>query len=795
MKRCIRALVVSIGMLALVNFIGAAGLIVVDEAHWPALPPPGEPPGWIPPRPIPPGPIPPRPMPRPIPPHRIHPFAPLELARHHAEVTITDQVAVTTIEQMFHNPNSRPIEGTFLLPLPRGAQIQSFRMEIDGEWVDAELLPADRARKIYEDIVRSLKDPALLEYVGRDAFKVRIFPIDARGNKRVSLSYTQVLRSDSGLVDYAYPLSPQQFSAKPIPQVSLKIDVKTTQPLKSIYSPSHPVEIHRLDPHRATISYKTTDVRPDKDFQLYFAPERDEIGLHLMSYRPGPDDGYFLLLLSPGLDPRADRVMPKDIVLVLDTSGSMMGPKMEQAKRALLSCVESLNERDRFEIIRFATDTEPLFRELTGVTTDSRAQARGFIQNLRARGGTAIDEALREALALRPSGDRPFMVIFLTDGLPTVGVRNEDQIVSNVKQANRGNTRVFCFGIGHDVNTHLLDKITAETRAVSEYVLPEEDLEIKVSNFFAKISDPVLTQPSLEFTSSVRVNRTYPARMPDLFSGQQLILVGRYAGNGPATATLQGGVDAATRSLAYELHFPDRSSDHNFIARLWATRRVGYLLDEIRLHGDNAELRDEITELARRYAIVTPYTAYLIVEDEGRRNVPQMTQSLPHLQRDTAARERFGVDYERSMAERYGVASVARARSDQALQRATAPEAAVTLGAQEAHRGVSTAPPPHSAGPSGIAGPGGPVPVARPQSPPDWAGLSRYAGGRTFFRNEDQWIDSGIQSLPDAPRRRVQVGSRDYFELLTRRPETRHWLALGQNVQFLLDRTVYEVHE
>jgi Ca-activated chloride channel homolog len=793
MNRCIRALLVSIGLFGMVNFGGAAGLIIVDEAHWPVLPPPDEPPGWIPPRPIPPGPIPPRPMPRPMPPHRIHPFAPLELARHHAAVTITDQVAVTTIEQVFHNPNPRPIEGTFLLPLPRGAQIQKFRMEIDGELVDAELLPADRARKIYEDIVRNLKDPALLEYVGRDAFKVRIFPIDARGSKRVSLTYTQVLRSDSGLVAYAYPMSPQQFSAKPIPQVSLKIDVKTTQPLKSIYSPSHPVEIRRLDPHQATIGYEAANVRPDKDFQLYFAPERDEIGLHLMSYRPGPDDGYFLLLLSPGLDPRADRVMPKDVVFVLDTSGSMAGPKMEQAKRALLFCVENLNEHDRFEIIRFATDTEQLFRELTTFTTETRAQAREFIQNLRARGGTAIDEALRDALALRPSGDRPFMVIFLTDGLPTIGVTNEDQIVSNVKKANRGNTRVFCFGIGHDVNTHLLDKIAAETRAVSEYVLPEEDLEIKVSNFFAKISDPVLTNPSLDFTGRVRVSRSYPAQVPDLFSGQQLILVGRYSGNGPAAATLKGGVDGATRSFGYDLDFPDQSTDHDFIARLWATRRVGYLLDEIRLHGDNAELRDEITELARRYAIVTPYTAYLIVEDEGRRNVPQFTQSLPLLQRDTAAREQFGIDYERSMAERYGVASVARARSDQALQRATAPEVAVTLGAQEAQRGVSTSP--VRVSPSAITRPGQPVPVARPQPPQDWAALSRYAGGRTFYRNEDQWIDSGIQSLPDAPRQRVQVGSRDYFELLTQRPEIRHWLALGQNVQFLLDRTVYEIHE
>jgi Ca-activated chloride channel homolog len=732
-------------------------------------------------------------MPRPIPPPRVHAFAPLELSRHHAEVTITDQVAVTKIEQEFYNPNPRPIEGTFLLPLPRGAQIEKFRMEIDGQMVEAELLPADRARGIYEDIVRKLKDPALLEYVDRDAFKVRIFPIEARGKKRVSLSYTQVLQSDAGLVGYAYPMSPQQFSAKPIPTVSLKIEVKTTQPLKSIYSPTHPVEVRRHSSHGATLGYESANVRPDADFQLYFATERDEIGLHLMAHRPDSEDGYFLMLLSPGLDPRTDRVIPKDVVFVLDTSGSMAGPKLEQARRALLFCVESLNERDRFEIIRFATDTEPLFRGLTEVSTDSRSRARGFIQDLRARGGTAIDEALRSALDLRLAGDRPLMVIFLTDGLPTIGVTGEDEIVSNVKKANKGNTRVFCFGIGHDVNTHLLDKITAETQAVSEYVLPEEDLEVKVSNFFGKISDPVLTNPSLEFTGGVRVSRIYPARIPDLFSGQQLIVVGRYSGEGKAAVKLHGDVDGSTRSFTYDLDLAHRSTDRDFIARLWATRRVGYLLDEIRLHGENAELRDEVTELARRYAIVTPYTAYLIVEDEGRRNLSQRTQSLPQLQQDVAAREQFGRDYERSMRERYGLASVSRARSDQALQRATAPEAAVTLGAQEAQRGVSASPVP--TGPTTRIQAGQPVPISRPQPQMDLAGLSRYAGGRTFFRNENQWIDSGIQSMPDAARRQVQLGSDEYFQLLGRHPEVRSWLALGRNVQFLLDQTVYEIHE
>jgi Ca-activated chloride channel homolog len=783
MKRWICALLASVGLFGMANDGTAAGLFIAHEAHWPILPPP---------EPIPPDPVPPRPIPRPIPTPRVHVFAPLEQKRHHAEVTITDQVAVTTIEQEFYNPNPRPIEGTFLLPLPRGAQIQKFSMEIDGKPVEAELLPAERARAIYEDIVRKLKDPALLEYVDRDVFRVRIFPMEARGTKRVSLSYTQVLRSEAGLVGYSYPLSPQQFSAKPIPQISLGVQLKTSRPLKSIYSPSHPVEISRHDRFGATIGYEAAQARPDKDFHLYFSAEQDEIGMHLMTYRPEAEDGYFLLMLAPGLDPAQDRTMPKDVVFVLDTSGSMAGLKMEQAKRALLFCVESLNERDRFELIRFATDTEPLFQKLTSVSPDTRARARDFIQGLGARGGTAIYDALRSALGMRPQGDRPFMVIFLTDGLPTIGVTSEDKIVANVREAHAGNTRIFCFGIGHDVNTHLLDKISSETRAVSEYVLPEEDLEIKVSNFFAKISDPVLTHPSIRFDGAVRATRIHPTPLPDLFNGQQLILAGRYSGEGSVTATLEGVEDGKKRSFRYDLNFPQRSLEHTFVARLWATRRVGYLLDEIRLRGESAELRDEVVDLARRYAIVTPYTAYLIVEDERRRDVATTAQSIPQLQGDARAREQFGLDYERSMAERYGVASVSRARSEQALQHATAPEAAVTLGVREAQR--ASAPAPASSRVAVAGRPGLPASVSADPRPVV-AGISQFAGGRSFFLNEDQWIDSGIQGMPGAKRQRIQLGSREYLELASNRPEVRPWLALGPKVQFLLDGTVHEIHE
>ena len=787
-----------------------AGLIIVDEAHWHyPIPPDGiVPPPWPAPRPRPE----PWPRPWPIPPPRVYQFCPLEVTRHQATVQIKDQIAVTSVDQEFYNPNAQRMEGTFLFPVPKGAQIKKFAMEIDGKPVEAELMASEKARGIYEDIVRKLRDPALLEYAGQDVFKVRIFPIEPRAKKRLSLSYTQLLKSDSGLVGYIYPLNTEKFSAKPIPDLSLKVEVETKRPLKSIYSPSHNVEVRRHGANRATIGYEAKDVKPDSDFQLFFAPEADDIGVNLMTYRTGSDEGYFLLLASPGVDMTDKRIMPKDVAFVLDTSGSMAGKKLDQAKKALLFCVENLNDADRFEVIRFSTETEPLFNKLTEAAKANRSQAADFIRDLKPMGGTAIDEALKKALALRSeSSDRPSVVIFLTDGLPTIGITSEDQIVGNVKKNSGGNVRVFCFGIGHDVNTHLLDRIAEDTRAFSQYVLPEEDIEVKVSNFFAKIKDPVLTNPTLAFTGDIRATKLYPSPLPDLFKGEQLVLVGRYDGAGASAVVIEGTVNGAKKKFSYDVKFADEPTEHDFIPRLWATRRVGYLLEEIRLHGENAELKDEVTELARKYSIVTPYTAYLIVEDEARRGVPLLSQTMPQLQQDTKARDASGAYYNRLMRERNGLGPVTRSRSELALKSATTADSAVMLGNKESLDGfagtVTRGPSvggasPGTAGPAG-SGAGAQVQVAGSSFDgrtevgrvAQYTQLAKFVGGRSFYQNGNQWIDATIQKLKNAKRVRVQLSSKEYFELVARKPETVPWLALGQNVQFALNDTIYEIFD
>src|SRR6266576_1109229 len=507
------------------------------------------------------------------------PFAPLEVTSHHVNVAIDGQVAITSIDQEFYNPNDQRLEGFYMFPVPKGAHIDKFSMEIGGKTVDAELLPADKARGIYEDIVRKMRDPALLEYAGRDLFKVRIFPIEPRSRKPIKISYTELLRSDAGTVTYLYPLSTEKFSARPIKNLSVKIEIK------------------RDGANRAVIGYESKDEKPDTDFQLVYSSDTRDVGLKLITYKPDSDDGYFLLLAAPTIS-NETKPAAKDVVFVVDTSGSMAGAKLQQAQKALRFCVENLNADDRFEIVRFSTEAEPLFRELVTADSDHRKRANGFIDDFKPIGGTAIADALQSALKVRPDkSDRPFVVIFVTDGLPTVGTRNPDEIVANIK--NVSGARIFSFGIGSDVNTQLLDQIAENTRAFSQYVLANEDLELKVSNFYTRIKEPALTNLKLELGGGVRTAKMYPADLPDLFKGDQLVVAGRYSGAGDVEAKLTGNVGGREQTFSYKLHFDDRKTTDDYVPRLWATRRVGFLLDEIRIHGETAELRDETTELAR----------------------------------------------------------------------------------------------------------------------------------------------------------------------------------------------------
>src|SRR3954462_6324003 len=681
------------------------------------------------------------------------PFAPLEVVNHHVDVKIDGQVAITSIDQEFYNPNDQRLEGIYMFPVPKGAHIDKFSIDIGGKKVDAEVLPADKALFIYEDIVRKMRDPALLEYAGRDLFKVRIFPIEPRSRKPIKISYTELLRSDAGTVSYIYPLSTEKFSARPIKNLSVKIELKSPEPLASIYSPSHKVEVKRDGPNRAVIGYESKDEKPDTDFQLVYSSDTRDVGLRLITYKPDGDDGYFLLMAAPMIS-KETKPAPKDVVFVVDTSGSMAGAKLQQAQKALRFCVENLNADDRFEIVRFSTEAEPLFRELVPADSEHRKRANGFIDDFKPIGGTAIADALQSALKVRPDkSDRPFVVIFLTDGLPTVGTRNPDEIVANIKKAS--GVRIFSFGIGSDVNTQLLDQIAEGTRAFSQYVLANEDLELKVSNFYTRIKEPALTNLKLDLSGGVRTAKMYPADLPDLFKGDQLVVAGRYSGAGDVEGKLTGNVGGREQTFTYKLHFDGRKATDDYVPRLWATRRVGFLLDEIRIHGETAELRDETTELAQKYGIVTPYTAYLIVEDEDRRRVPVASRSLQEMTADNAVRFDMAKAWDGFKDKKEGEDGVANARSQNAFKYAAQAPAAIAGGASESLRGVVAAAPPSA--------------TDRSARVAQYTQQSRFVNGRAFYQNGKEWVDTTAQAL--TKRQRVQFNSEDYYALLQNHPE------------------------
>lgn len=759
-------------------------------------------------------------------------FAPLEVTYHRVSVDVRDQVATTTVDQEFYNPNPRQLEGTYMFPLPEGSHIDKFSMDVNGKQTDAELLDAAKAKQIYEDVVRRSKDPALLEYVGRDAFKVRIFPIEPNSRKQVKITYTQLLKTDSGLTEYVYPLNTEKFSARPLHDVSVKVSLHCTQPIKSLYSPSHNVETKRTGDHDAVVGYEEREVRPDTDFKLIFTQNPKEIGINLLTYKNSSDDGYFLLLAAPGTDVKEAEIQPKDITFVLDTSGSMAGKKMDQARKALNFCLANLNEKDRFEVIRFSTDSEPLFNELRPATKENVSRATEFVEHLKAIGATAIDDALQLAIRdgtsparTKDGATRPYVIIFLTDGRPTIGETREDAIIARMDKANAAGYRIFSFGIGTDVNTHLLDRIANDTQAFSTYVLPEEDLEVKLSNFYTKIKEPVLSGVKLAFSGSeIRTTKMYPNALPDLYKGQELVAFGRYSGHGAGAVKISGTLNGATREYTTDVNFVENDATNGFIPRLWATRRVGWLLDEIRLHGESAELKDEVVRLAREHGIVTPYTAFLIIEDENKRGVPVAAQNFHELKEDRLAIDVAGKAYNATKDEfhqeglRTGGAAIERSRNVNALKSSANAQQAeqdqVTM-SKSAGGGITldrgypaslaaspaTQPTGLANGPMTVAGANtfsGGVNMPSQQNSnygyrqaQNYAQQARVVRGRAFYQNNDIWTDSTIQANANLKRQEIKFGSDEYFALVKAHPEAAGWFALGNSVDVVLERTVY----
>lgn len=428
----------------------------------------------------------------------------------------------------------------------------NFTLWIDGEPVKGEILSADEARRTYEEIVREMQDPALLEYADRGAVRARIFPIPTGGERRIQLEYTQALTAEGGLVRYVYPLNTEKFSTQPLDEVRVSVDLRASQPIRAIYSPSHPVAVSPEDDFHATVGYEEYNLRPDTDFVLYYSIGESE-ALHLVSYRDPADsvdqDGFFLLLLAPRPD-TAVQPVPKDVILALDRSGSMEGEKFIQAQKALKYILGNLNPKDHFNVISFSTGLELYARDLR--ETSEINEAIDWVDRQSAVGSTDINRALLEAAAMADP-ERPTYLIFLTDGLPTEGVVENGQILNNFTASAPRSLRLFSFGVGYDVDTFLLDSLAQEHHGTSTYVLPGEALDEVLSSFYARVSTPVLMDLQLDF-GELSTYDLYPNPLPDLFAGSQIVVVGRYREGGRTNITLTGTVNGQPQTFT----FPDQ---------------------------------------------------------------------------------------------------------------------------------------------------------------------------------------------------------------------------------------------
>ncbi len=532
------------------------------------------------------------------------------------DARIRDQVAEVQVSQTFHNPGSFPLESEYLFPLPEEGSVQNFVLMVDGKELPGRLLPKDEARRIYEEIVRTKRDPALLEYMGRGLYRTSVFPIPPGADRKVTMRYNQVCKRDRDIVEFTYPFSTQKFTAKPIQTLALNVRVESRDAIKSIYCPSDDVEIKRTDDHIARVSIERHNTIPSNDFRLIYTLDEGALGASVLSYRPSDsDDGYFLLLASPQFKAETEKRQPKTVIFVIDRSGSMAGKKIEQARNALKFVLGNLRKDDTFNIVAYDDRVETFQPELQRYSSQSREQAERFVENVREGGSTNIDAALRSALAMIPDDSRPSYILFLTDGLPTVGEVKETAIAANCRESNKYHARLFAFGVGFDVNARLLDRLSGGNSGTSEYVKPDEDIEAHVARFYSKLTSPALSGIRVEL-ADVDINRTYPRDLPDLFEGGQLVVAGRYRQSGRTTIRISGKVGGERRTFEFpaKLASTDRGGSYDFVEKLWATRRVGDLIDQIDLHGQNKELVDELVNLSTRYGILTPYTSFLADE-------------------------------------------------------------------------------------------------------------------------------------------------------------------------------------
>ena len=691
--------------------------------------------------------------PTPLPPGRIPPIA-WQVTRIATNIraTVEGRVARIEVEEQFRNNGGGMAEGTYHYPLAGEAVFQSLSLWMGEQEMRGELMDASKARGIYEEIVRRRRDPALVTLAGHQLLRAQVFPIQPGETRKVVLRFTQILDKEGDALRWRYALGPEERgSARPDIRVTLRQPTMFGRP----FSPTHTVQVSGDDDRTVAI----TDAARG-DVELFLPLRSTAAGLSVVSHAPGGEDGYFLLYVTPP-DMSQTQQMGRDLTMVVDVSGSMSGPKIEQAKAAVLQMLGTLSARDRFRLISFSSGVRTFRDGFTAADPQALESARNWATALVADGGTNIEGALREALRRGANGnDRDGnldVLVFLTDGVPSVGEVQPERLAALASQASHG-TRVFTIGIGTDVNTYLLERMAQDGHGAADFVPPNGNVEQTVGNLARKLRAPALVDLHV-VSSPARIVSIEPVRMPDLFAGQELVVLGRYQGGGSGPLVIEGTRDGHTVRVATPVTFASHESDHEYVSTLWAARRIGALTRTMRLEGSTSERIEEIKALALRHGIVTEYTAYLVQE-------PTVTAN--NTPRDAERRR--------------GDPSQSRASGGAASGAASpAPPAARAQTGQAAFEAAQTSADMVSAGTVASARKAS----ARAQNrsvdsaPQSGSSRQRVVGSRRYEQQGTQWKDLGQQSQRVVS---VEAFSAAYFALLNALPELRDAAALGDDV-------------
>jgi Ca-activated chloride channel family protein len=688
------------------------------------------------------------------------------------DVQMDGPMAITTVEQTFENSTAQRMEGDYFFPLPKNAVIKEFRMEMNGAMVKAEMLDADKARQIYEDIVRQMKDPALLEFTDQGMLRMRIFPIEPHSTKEIKLVFAHYMPIDNGTYEYTYPLNALKYNSQPIDDVVLNVDIRSNEKIKNVYSPTHLVDVVHTSDFKAKASMELGQDAMPAQFKLYYATSASLLGMTMFEFKEKNEDGFFIADISPGFI-NQNQLVNKDVTFIMDISGSMRGDKILQARNTLTKCVEALNPGDKFEIITFGTEAYQLFGKRTLFDENSKRKAFSFIDKIEALGGTNMDGAFNLAFQEKADPTRPSNIIFITDGKPTIGEYDEGKLMKKIIDGNAKNHRIFTFGIGEDLNIKLLDKIAADGRGLRTYISEGDDISKTVTSFFSKISAPVLSDVKVYFADAPNEYQVFPKNCPDIFYGSSLTISGRYRDAGNSKLIVEGMVNGQPQKFEYDISWKDETTDHEFVPAIWASRRVGDLLDQIRLTGENEEIKDEIVTLSRRYGIITPYTSYLILEDEkatfsslrGNTN-NDFTIFTTRIGEGTLGLQKEYEDLKKDN----GKISVTQSTEVQQLNTVTNyADTKVANKRMKANDNLESA------------------------NAPEIVNYNTLANGRAMYLNDSIMIDSDVMTNQNLEKKQIKFGSTEYFNIVNTDRVAREYMSKSKNVQFVHNNQIYMV--